>query len=82
MFCGEKRGDFNKKNMYTGVGIHRLLFVSYAIASVLNTSGLMSFPYILNWLHSVIVRKNYLLSTVIPVMSKKVKIIITYILLV
>lgn len=39
-----KRVNFNKKNMYTGVGTYRLLFVSYAIVSVLTASGRMSFP--------------------------------------
>lgn len=39
-----KRVNFNKKNMYTGVGICRLLFVSYAMVSVLTASGRMSFP--------------------------------------
>lgn len=39
-----KRGIYNKKNMYTGIGIYRLLFVSYARVSVLTASGRMSFP--------------------------------------
>lgn len=39
-----KREIFSKKNMYTGVGIHRLLFASYAMVSVLTASGWMSFP--------------------------------------